>query len=339
MTMHTSESGFPKRLASRAFTLIELLVVIAIIALLIGILLPALGAARQSAKDMLCKSNLRQVATATMVYANDYNGKFPPVLGGQYVIDPQNGKQGMVWYDVNRIGQYLPQEDFRNVTVDNVQNPTVGGTVLRCPNHPDAARSYTMNHWAASAGEIEPNFSTGTSRYYRPGTFRDSFNDNFQLGQAFDSSVDRSSSVMLFSEAWGFFPSETPDSSGQTTWFSEGSNGARGLPGQRFGADMGIPQLATTGNWRGTGQYERAPEMVGDESAAPISYIPYYRHPVRRDEAFALEGGANFAFADGHVENFDVRELVDLETGRSTYNVLWSTNDQRVERRELGTEP
>lgn len=60
----------------RAFTLVELLVVIAIIALLMSILMPALARVRNQAKDVLCQSNLKQMAAAFGMYTGDNEGYF-----------------------------------------------------------------------------------------------------------------------------------------------------------------------------------------------------------------------------------------------------------------------
>jgi prepilin-type N-terminal cleavage/methylation domain-containing protein len=99
------------RSPARAFTLIELLVVIAVIALLIAILLPALGQARLTGRATVCGSRLQQLGIATTAYLNDFSNALPQKLGplptgGWAVIGALfGGKKGQLpFYGVDTIG-------------------------------------------------------------------------------------------------------------------------------------------------------------------------------------------------------------------------------------------
>jgi prepilin-type N-terminal cleavage/methylation domain-containing protein/prepilin-type processing-associated H-X9-DG protein len=78
----------------RGFTLIELLVVIAIIAVLAGLLLPALSRAKKQAQSIVCTSNLRQLSLAFQMYLDDHGGVFP-------LANPLNTVQrsDWIWWD------------------------------------------------------------------------------------------------------------------------------------------------------------------------------------------------------------------------------------------------
>ena len=86
----------------RGFTLVELLVVIAILALLMGILMPVLGRAREAGRSTVCMSNIRGIALAGRIYVDENDGKFPPFRMSTY-----NATDPTVY--VNKYGREKPR--------------------------------------------------------------------------------------------------------------------------------------------------------------------------------------------------------------------------------------
>ena len=116
--MHTSPRSRP------GFTLIELLVVISIIALLIGILLPALGAARRTAQAMQCLANQRQFGIGFFGYAQDHDDLLPWAF---YSIPTASGQQSSDW--MLTLSGYFEGSSAKNYEDNDEESP-----ITRCPS-------------------------------------------------------------------------------------------------------------------------------------------------------------------------------------------------------------
>ena len=128
-------------MAKKGFTLIELLVVIAIIAILAAILFPVFAKAREKARQTSCLSNLKQLGTAALMYAQDYDETFLPYFtsANQYWC----GYRGTTW------------DSSRSLLAPYTKN----GQIQRCPSFRAKDLGYGCSYgynWVYVGGYLDP---------------------------------------------------------------------------------------------------------------------------------------------------------------------------------------
>jgi prepilin-type N-terminal cleavage/methylation domain-containing protein/prepilin-type processing-associated H-X9-DG protein len=292
-----TRSFVPRR--SPGFTLIELLVVIAIIAVLIGLLLPAVQKVREAAARMSCSNNLKQIALAAHNY-HSVHEKFPTGARLPVYVGDRPTRGTNVWVELLR---YLEQDNlYRKWDHDDNRNNVAGGRtatqaqvikILLCPSDPlpETVVEFTRDladltpappwslgfHGMSSYGGNAGKRSVLSSKMTRDGIF---FTDSRVSSTDI---TDGTSNTLLFGERFH-----------------------RDLEFDRQQPDLwpGITPLGGVGRWSYVADL-RANSQVTLSTPVQINYRvpPGGGRPALEDRVCAFgsghPGGANFAFADG----------------------------------------
>jgi prepilin-type N-terminal cleavage/methylation domain-containing protein/prepilin-type processing-associated H-X9-DG protein len=312
------------RRTAPAFTLIELLVVISIIALLIGILLPALGSSRNEARAIACGANSRGIAQSMVTYATDNKGFFP----ASYVYPTDawsgNGSGAFKWNLTDQFGTG-GGTGYAHWSYFLIGNSLIDETAFSCPQMQSGQGGHPATNPFADARVQGQTVGSGSGVDRQARWMAYAGNEAVIPRNKFaptnptpnrlvrDSEITSVSDTIMATEFIDSYSAVSTGGTGageskshrsiQPFWNASGNYG---------NASSWTAALLTTTSYvnpNSLADYESALAGSDGLTTQPLNAVGRH-HPGGSDE-IGSEGTANFVFVDGHVARSTVPETLE----------------------------